>query len=80
MLELKSLTAMEQDPEIRLGLKLEEWLPKIIRYANINTAGRKPSQISVDLLSLAKSDVPSGKFCQLNLQGISTAYTFTFYR
>jgi len=53
---------MEQDPEICLGLKLEEWLPKIVKYADINTAGRKLQHTNVDFLALAKSaDIPSGK-------------------
>lgn len=52
MLELNALTATEQ-----------EWPPKIIRYASINTAGwKKLPQMSIDLLSLAKLDVPSGTF------------------
>ena len=46
-------------------------------YKICQTAGRKLSQISIDLLSLAKSDVPSGKF----LPNTCTRYQYSsFYR
>ena len=43
---------------------MEEWLPKIMKYANINAVGRKLPQANTDLIGLTKLDVPSGKFLQ----------------
>ena len=56
---------MDQDPEIRLGFKLEEWLPKILKYAKLNTA-KKKTHLSGDLLSLTTLDVPcSTLYCYI---------------
>ena len=52
---------MDQDSEIRFGLKWEEWQPKIIRYANINTAGKRVSSTTANHLADSKTEIPSGK-------------------
>ena len=53
---------MNQDPEIRLGLEWEVWQPKIIKYANINVAGKKLLPAISHLFDLTKMNVPSGMY------------------
>ena len=60
---------MDQDIEIRFGLKWEEWQPKIIQYANINTAGKNISSTLTKLLAASKMEIPSGKY-------LSTEYSY----
>ena len=60
---------MDQDPEIRFGLKWEEWQPKIIQYAKINTTGKSISSTIANLLAASQMEIPSGKF-------LSNEYTF----
>lgn len=52
---------MDQDSEIRLGLKWEEWRPKIIRYTKINTAGKSITSTLENLLAANNMEIPSGK-------------------
>ena len=58
---------MDQDPEIRFGLKWEEWQPKIIQYANINITGKSTSSTIANLLAASKMEIPRGKYCQMNI-------------
>ena len=53
---------MSQDPEIRLGLEWEVWQPKIIKYANINAAGKKLLPAISHLFDLTKMNVPTGMY------------------
>ena len=57
---------MDQDPEIRFGLKWEEWQPKIIQYAKINNAGKSNSTTS-NLLAASMMEIPSGKYLSMNV-------------
>ena len=53
---------MDQDLEIRFGLKWEEWQPKIIQYANINTIGKSIASTTANLLAASKMEIPTGNY------------------
>ena len=67
--ELRHLTSLNQDPEIRLHLEWEVWQPKIIKYANINAAGKKLSPAISYLFDLTKKNVPTGMYVDIYVTG-----------
>ena len=60
---------MDQDPEIRFGLKWKEWQPKIIQYAKINNAGKSNSATSNILAAKHMMEIPSGKYLSIFVTG-----------
>ena len=74
---MRQLTKMSQDPEIRLGLEWEKWQPKIIKFANINAAGKKLSANTAQLLALTKMNVPTGMYECMSLCFMYSVYLMT---
>ena len=53
--------SLKSDPVNQVGLKFEEWSPKIILYATLQN---KPS--TVELLKISTLDIPIGRSSHVN--------------